>query len=131
MSKKSKEQALSEMMARLGVEEKDLVEKFILGSGPGGQKIQKTHSCVHLQHLPSGIQVKCQESRLREENRFFARRELCLQLEERLYGRDSKRGQAILAKRKQKKRRKRRADLKHSSAEDGGESGSSESGEKS
>lgn len=113
MPKESKEQALREMMERLGIDEKDIVEQFILGSGPGGQKIQTTHSCVLLQHGPSGIQVRCQKSRSREQNRFFARRELCLQLEEKLLGRDSKRQQEILAKRKQKKRRKRRALEKH------------------
>ena len=107
--KQSKEKALQEMMERLGIHEKDMVEQFILGSGPGGQKIQTTHSCVHLHHLPSGIQVKCQKSRSREENRFLARRELCLQVEERLYGLASTRQQAILAKRKQKQRRRRRA----------------------
>lgn len=108
MLRKSKQEELVKQMQHLGIEEKDLVEQFILASGAGGQKVQKSHSCVHLHHLTSGIQVKCQKSRLREENRFFARRELCLELEERLLGRDSTRGKAILAKRKQKKRRERR-----------------------
>lgn len=117
MPSSSKEKALREEMQRLNIDEKDLVEQFILASGPGGQKVQKTHACVQLHHLPSGIQVKCQQSRLREENRFFARRQLCLLLEERLYGRESTLQQAILAKRKQKKRRARRAQEKHNAGE--------------
>ncbi len=72
-----KQAALVERMAALGIVEEDLVEKFILGSGAGGQKINKTSSCVYLKHLPSGIEVKCQASRSREANRYQARVELC------------------------------------------------------
>ncbi|MEK7953687.1 peptide chain release factor-like protein [Luteolibacter sp. Y139] len=63
------------------IAEDDLVEKFILGSGAGGQKINKTSSCVYLKHIPSGIEVKCQSHRSREMNRFQARHELCDRLE--------------------------------------------------
>ncbi len=72
-----KQAALGERMAALGITEEDLVEKFILGSGAGGQKINKTSSCVYLKHLPSGIEVKCQAGRSREANRYQARVELC------------------------------------------------------
>lgn len=68
-------------MTALQICEEDLVEKFILGSGPGGQKINKTSSCVYLKHLPSGIEVKCQAGRSREANRHLARVELCEALE--------------------------------------------------
>ena len=36
----------------------DIEESFIRGSGNGGQKINKTASCVQLKHLPTGIMVK-------------------------------------------------------------------------
>ena len=68
---------LLKIMESLGLFEKDLLEKFIIGSGKGGQKLHKTASCVYLKHLPSEIEVKCQKDRLREKNRFFARRILC------------------------------------------------------
>lgn len=68
-------------MAKLRIAEDDLLEKFILGSGSGGQKINKTSSCVYLKHRPSGIEVKCQAHRSREMNRFQARHELCDRLE--------------------------------------------------
>lgn len=68
---------LEERMARLGIFEEDLQEKFVLGSGPGGQKINKTANCVFLKHLPSGTHVKCQESRSRAANRLRARELLC------------------------------------------------------
>ena len=42
---------LEKKMSRLGIKEADLVERFIRGSGPGGQKINKTSSCVQIKHL--------------------------------------------------------------------------------
>jgi len=76
-----KQAALDSRMARLRIAEDDLVEKFVLGSGCGGQKINKTSSCVYLKHLPSGLEVKCQAHRSREMNRFQAREELCHRIE--------------------------------------------------
>ncbi len=95
-------------MAELQIQEKDLVEKFILGSGKGGQKLHKTSSCVYLQHLPSGIEVKCQRTRSREDNRYFARRELCEKFASTLLGIKSKKELEAEKVRKQKQRRKRR-----------------------
>ena len=76
-----KQDSLSIRMEKLGIREEDLIEKFILGSGSGGQKVNKTSSCVYLKHLPTGLEVKCQRERSREMNRFYARRELCDKLE--------------------------------------------------
>ncbi|TKA83057.1 hypothetical protein B0A55_00945 [Friedmanniomyces simplex] len=61
--------------------ETDLEEAFLKGSGPGGQKINKTSSAVQLKHLPSGIVVKCQETRSRQLNRKFARQILAEKLD--------------------------------------------------
>jgi protein subunit release factor B len=103
-----KRQALEERMVRLGIREQDLVEKFILGAGSGGQKLNKTSSCVYIRHLSSGIEIKCQRERSRELNRFMARRELCEKLEERILGQKSARQQAVEKIRRQKRRRSRR-----------------------
>ena len=73
--------ALEQRLTALGIAEADLLEKFVRGSGAGGQKINKTSSCVFLKHLPTGVCIKCQMDRSREMNRFLARRELCEQLE--------------------------------------------------
>lgn len=78
------DKTLENWMRRLGIFEEDLVEKFILGTGSGGQKINKTCSCVHLHHIPTGIQIKCQESRSRQMNRTLARALLCRRIEERV-----------------------------------------------
>ncbi len=76
-----KEEALARRMRALGVAEEELVEKFITGSGAGGQKINKTASCVYLRHERTGVEVKCQEHRSREANRIRARELLCLKIE--------------------------------------------------
>ena len=96
-------------MAALEVREEDLEERFVLGSGSGGQKINKTASCVQLRHGPTGIEVRCQKDRSQAANRYFARRELCDQVEERVRGEKSKRQQEREKIRRQKRRRSRRA----------------------
>ncbi|MFL2478155.1 MAG: peptide chain release factor family protein [Verrucomicrobiales bacterium] len=70
-------------MRRAKVYERDLAERFIRGSGPGGQKVNKTSSCVQLRHIVSGIEVKCQESRSLMANRVQARNLICSILEDR------------------------------------------------
>jgi len=101
--------ALEARMEGLGITEETLTEKFIQGSGSGGQKINKTASCVYLKHSISGIEVKCQQQRSRELNRFLARRELCERLEEIRDGKKSARQQAHEKIRRQKRRRSRRS----------------------
>lgn len=109
---KEKQLRLEARMEELGIREEDLVEKFILGSGSGGQKINKTSSCVYLKHSPSGIEIKCQRDRSRTANRYFARVELCDRIEERLLGEKSKKQQAIEKIRRQKRKRSKRAQEK-------------------
>lgn len=75
--------ALKERMERLLIREADLIEKFVHGSGPGGQKINKTASCVYLKHLPTGLEVHCQESRSRDANREIARLRMCERVEQK------------------------------------------------
>ena len=106
---KSKEQELLERMERLGIDEKDIIENFIRGSGSGGQKINKTSSCVQLLHKPSGIEVKCQQERSQAMNRYIARRELCDKLEEQIEGKRSKAEQEREKIRRQKRKRSKRA----------------------
>ena len=95
-------------MLELGIREPELDEKFVLGSGKGGQKVNKTSSCVYLRHRSTGLEVKCGRTRFREQNRFLARRELCDRLEARQCWALSARRQAIEKIRRQKRRRSRR-----------------------
>jgi protein subunit release factor B len=68
----------------LGTTMADVDERFIRGSGPGGQKINKSSSCVSLRHRPTGIEVRCQRERSQATNREIAWAELCEKLAGRL-----------------------------------------------
>lgn len=100
------------MMARLGVREEDVIEKFIRAQGPGGQNVNKVSSCVYLRHLPTGIEVKCQEERSQVQNRYRARQILLKKIERAVLGKLSAEQKLIEKIRRQKRRRSRRAKLK-------------------
>ncbi len=96
-------------MKALGIHKDDLIEKFIFAAGKGGQKVNKTASCVYLKHKPTGIAIKCQQSRSREANRFFARRALCERIALIVHREKTDRQSLAEKVRRQKKRRSRRA----------------------
>jgi protein subunit release factor B len=103
---------LQERMEALGIHEKDIEEKFIRSSGRGGQKVNKTSTCVYLRHIPTGIEVKWMRERSQSLNRFLARRELVRRIE-RLSGLSASEEVQIEKARKQKSKRKKRAKLKY------------------
>jgi len=107
-----KEKSLREMMARLGVRDEDIEEKFIRSQGPGGQNVNKVSTCVHLRHLLTGIEVKCQQERSQAKNRYRARQLLLEKIECALLGKLSEERKRIEKIRRQKRRRSRRAKLK-------------------
>jgi len=107
-----KDTALRERMERLGVREEDFRETFIRSSGPGGQKVNKTSSCVFLVHLPTGLSVKCQQERSQTLNRFLARRILLDRIERLRTGLVSAERMRVEKIRRQKRRRSRRAQEK-------------------
>lgn len=112
MINKEKWDKLTEKMTNLQIYETDLFEKFIIGSGKGGQKLHKTASTVYLKHLPTGMEIKCQESRSREDNRYFARERLFEKLNAILSDEKTKEQQKIEKMKRQKKRRSRKSKLK-------------------
>ena len=107
-----KDTALRERMERLGVREEEFRETFIRSSGPGGQKVNKTSSCVYLVHLPTGLSVKCQQERSQALNRFLARRLLLDRIERLRTGLVSAERMRTEKIRRQKRRRSRRAQEK-------------------
>lgn len=109
MISQSKWQALKRWMQALEIDEADLIEKFIIGSGSGGQKLQKTASCVDLMHKTSQIRIKCQQSRHREDNRYYARRLLCERVDACKHAEKSKKRQRIEKIKRQKRKRSKRA----------------------
>ena len=102
-----KQEQLQQRMVALGIAEDDLVEKFVRGTGSGGQKINKTSSTVYLKHEPSGIEIKCQAGRSQSMNRFQARTELCDRIEARRKKQQLERRQAAAKKRRAKRKRPR------------------------
>ena len=99
---------IKDLMAEAHVFEEDLDESFILGGGPGGQKTNKTSNVVRLGHGPSGLSVRCGETRSRETNRWLARRMLAELILERENRRVSDARQKREKIRRQKRRRSRR-----------------------
>lgn len=81
--------------------EDEIEEAYLKGSGPGGQKINKTSSAVQLKHTPTGIVVKCQATRSRTENRSIARKLLAQRLDDLYNGEESR--SAIVGDAKKKK----------------------------
>ncbi len=104
-----KQQQLEERMGKLALREADLEEKFIRSSGPGGQKVNKSATCVYLKHRPSGLEVKMGKERSQGLNRYYARKRLCELLEEQTLGDQSPAALETEKIRKQKQRRKRRS----------------------
>lgn len=104
-----KQDELESRMARLGLREENLQEKYVRSSGPGGQKVNKTTNCVYLKHVPSGLEVKMQRERSQGLNRYYARKRLCELLEQKQLGKKSPASLKAEKKRKQKQRRRRRS----------------------
>ncbi len=104
-----KEKAFHEKMKQFGIRESDIIERFVRSSGAGGQKVNKTSSCVYLKHSPSGIEVKCQKERSQALNRFLARRILADKIEQIQLGRKSEEVKRIAKIKRQKRKRSKRA----------------------
>jgi peptide chain release factor len=105
----AKEAELRNRMLHCGLLESDIEESFVRSSGPGGQKVNRSATCVHLKHRPTGLEVKMQKERSQALNRFFARRRLCELLEVEVLGEDSPEARRLAKIRKQKARRRRRS----------------------
>ncbi|MEO1175275.1 MAG: peptide chain release factor-like protein [Myxococcota bacterium] len=110
--REEKVQALDARLTELGVRDEDLVERFVRSSGPGGQNVNKNSTAVYLKHLPTGIEVKAQQSRSQALNRFYARRTLAEKLAALAGGEPTKEQKRIEKLKKQKRRRRRRSKAK-------------------
>jgi len=100
-----KEDQLTQRMNALGVRESDIEESFVRSGGHGGQNVNKVSTCVMLLHRPSGVQVKCQETRQQGMNRFIARKLLLDKIESNRRERIAAERARIEKARRQKRKR--------------------------
>ncbi len=105
-------EALWRRMQDCGIQKEDIEEKFIKGSGRGGQKVNKTSSAVFIRHIPTGISVKCGSDRSQHINRFLALRRLVDSIDNAGSESKSENMRKIGRIRKQKKKRKKRSRIK-------------------
>ncbi len=104
-----KESALQEKMTSLGIRKEDIEESFVRSRGKGGQKVNKTSTCVYLKHIPTGLEVKCSKERSQSLNRYHARVILAGRIERLIKGRESEEIKKIEKIRRQKRKRSKRA----------------------
>tara|TARA_B100002019_G_C21055819_1_gene491557 strand:- start:268 stop:660 length:393 start_codon:yes stop_codon:yes gene_type:complete len=107
MITKNKWENLKKLMSSLDIYEENIDENFIKGSGKGGQKLNKSSTCVQLKY--KNLEVKCQKTRSQSDNRFWARRELCDKVMELKNDFVSKKNREYNKIRKQKLKRSKRA----------------------
>jgi len=96
-------------MRRSGIFVRDIDEKFIRSSGPGGQNVNKVSTCVVLKHRPTGTEVKCSKTRSQALNRYYARLLLTEKIEKILFGKKSASEKKRWKAKKQKQKRSKRA----------------------
>ena len=89
-------------LPRIILDEKDIEEAFCRGSGPGGQKINKSTNKVRLRHVPTGVTVAVQEQRGLAANRLLARKLLRDKVDLILNGAESRIAKGIVKKQRRK-----------------------------
>ncbi|XP_062583008.1 mitochondrial translation release factor in rescue-like [Saccostrea cucullata] len=93
--------------------ETDLEEDIVKGSGPGGQSVNKTSNCVVLKHVPTGIMVKCHETRSLLKNKEIAREKMREKVDDFINGENSYSSQVIREKRDKKLKAKQKSRKKY------------------
>jgi protein subunit release factor B len=109
----SKQKDLEDKFNKLNIKEGDIIEKFVHSSGNGGQNINKVATCVYLKYVPLNIEIKCQKSRTQILNRYYARKMLAEEVENRILGEKSKKQKEIEKKRRQKKKKIKKSKRKN------------------
>ncbi|KAL5339692.1 RF-1 domain-containing protein [Aspergillus crustosus] len=103
---------------RLKLDDADITIAYLKGTGPGGQKINKTNSAVQLIHHPTGIVVKSQATRSRYQNEKYARQILADKVEQALKGDQSRTALKTERERKKKASKSKKSRRKYRELED-------------
>ena len=104
----AKKDDLRKRIIRLGIDLALVTVRFARGSGPGGQKVNKTSNVVILTYPPLEITVKSGRERSRAINTFLALRRLADAVAQKVDPESSTTNQRAAKIAKQKKRRRRR-----------------------
>ena len=112
--KVSQQQQAASRLNNIQLNDNDIEESFVRGSGAGGQKVNKTSNCVALLHTPTGVRVDCQDTRSLQQNRKIARKRLKEKLDLFWNGSNSKQSmkQVQASKKKKKTKLKNKSRLK-------------------
>ena len=121
--------AAKRLPPRIKLNEEEVREAFVHGTGPGGQKINKTACAVQLKHLPTGIVTKCQETRSRSQNRKIAWRILAEKIEAQENGSESRMAIKAQDKSRKKASKTKKARRKHRPVQDGHEQADDDEGD--
>lgn len=103
---------------------------FLKGSGPGGQKINKSTSAAQVTHLPTGLVVKSQATRSRTQNLKIARQILAEKIEAREKGEESRAAKKAELKQRRKASAGKKSRRKYRRLEEGREAQPLQEGEK-
>lgn len=114
----SNRQANKSLPSRPTLPDGDIHHVYLKGSGPGGQKINKTNSAVQMTHIPTGIVIKSQATRSRSQNYKIARQILAEKIEHLEKGDESRLAKKVEKKSMQKKSREKKARRKYRALED-------------
>ena len=116
------------MPPRPTIPDSELHHVYLKGSGPGGQKINKTNSACQLTHIPTGVVVKSQATRSRSQNHNIARRILAEKIELLEKGEESRVAIKIAAASKKKASKRKKALRKYRKLEEGSKGDEDEDG---
>lgn len=93
---------------KLDIQHKDIEEHHTTGHGHGGQKKNRTKSCVELTHVPTRETIRVQESRHQHTNRITAYSRLIKRLAEKEEQRKLNLAHRAFVQRKHHQRRPRK-----------------------
>ncbi|ORX70339.1 hypothetical protein DL89DRAFT_292984 [Linderina pennispora] len=96
----------------------EIEEKHVRGWGNGGQKLNKTSSCVQLLHRPTNTTVICQDTRYLQQNRKIAYKRLHDKLDLLINGEMSKIARKVDKLKQRKHKQRQRARKKYAQAEE-------------
>jgi protein subunit release factor B len=102
------EESVLKRLRALGADPDDVRESFARAGGKGGQNVNKVSTGVTLSHPPSGVVVRCAETRSQARNRELAWQRLAETLERERDEKKRARRQAIQKEIRRKRPKPRR-----------------------